>query len=373
MERPPSPPPEVSRELFLEWRDARRGHTPAEVMTNPYWCWLLGSGESAWSANERFGGPSSYGGNPLWSAERFGQSTTALPDGRSLLVAGEHEDHYDPDFFIYNDVAVLHPDGRVEILGFPAEVFPPTDFHSATLAGPGLVLIGNLGYPEQRQAGRTQILVVDPDTWNVRKQASVGEGPGWIHGHEALAEEGSIRVRGGEVWTDTEAGLVENFDEWRLHLEGWRWERLTRRKVTVLELLREDGEANQLFEMSLWEFSRSIPDELGEHLPEGGAGDSVRAELKRSLRGVKPGDPEAYRRRFQPEGVTHRELPETEEHRERRIEVGGILVRYHEDMFSVRMTIEGELPDGIVERLREDLKAKLERIEEVPYRVRRLR
>ncbi len=35
-----------------------------------------------------------------WTNQRFGQTTTVLPDGRTLAIAGEHEDSYDPDFWI---------------------------------------------------------------------------------------------------------------------------------------------------------------------------------------------------------------------------------------------------------------------------------
>ncbi len=74
-----------------------------------------------------------------------------------MLIAGEHEDCYDPDFQIYNDVVVLHPDGRMDILGYPREIFPPTDFHSATLVGEQIFIIGGLSYPEERQAAKTRV------------------------------------------------------------------------------------------------------------------------------------------------------------------------------------------------------------------------
>ena len=69
---------------------------------------------------------------PVWCFDRFGQSMTILPDGRRIFIAGEHEDWYDPDFFIYNDVVVISTNGDIEhIFGYPIEVFPPTDFHAA--------------------------------------------------------------------------------------------------------------------------------------------------------------------------------------------------------------------------------------------------
>ena len=43
---------------------------------------------------------------PVWCFSRFGTSLTELPDGRFVQIGGEHEDFYDPDFCIYNDVTV---------------------------------------------------------------------------------------------------------------------------------------------------------------------------------------------------------------------------------------------------------------------------
>ena len=45
---------------------------------------------------------------PYWSWDRFGRTSTTLPDGRIVHIAGEHEDYYDNDFCIYNDVVVEH-------------------------------------------------------------------------------------------------------------------------------------------------------------------------------------------------------------------------------------------------------------------------
>src|SRR5262252_8161373 len=37
---------------------------------------------------------------PFWSWQRYGRTSTPLPDGRIIHIAGEHEDAYDPDFCI---------------------------------------------------------------------------------------------------------------------------------------------------------------------------------------------------------------------------------------------------------------------------------
>src|SRR5262245_8237711 len=78
---------------------------------------------------------------PYWSWERFGRTSTPLPDGRVIHIAGEHEDSYEPDFCIYNDVVVEYAGGRQEIYLYPKDVFLPTDFHSATLVGREIILI----------------------------------------------------------------------------------------------------------------------------------------------------------------------------------------------------------------------------------------
>ena len=70
-------------------------------------------------------------------------------------IAGEHEDFYDPDFCIYNDVFVERARRPPGIYRYPKDVFPPTDFHTATLVGDEIILIGSLGYRDLRRAGRS--------------------------------------------------------------------------------------------------------------------------------------------------------------------------------------------------------------------------
>src|SRR5258708_2223735 len=107
--------PALKPELFMQWRTPRFGRANPERMNNPVWEWLIRSRLSAYQAGQRFKGPSPMRAGPGWCFDRFGQSSTNLPDGRTILIAGEHEDYYDPDFYIYNDVVVLHPSGRIDI------------------------------------------------------------------------------------------------------------------------------------------------------------------------------------------------------------------------------------------------------------------
>ena len=137
---------------------------------------------------------------PFWSWQRFGRTSTLVPDGRIIHVAGEHEDYYDPDFCIYNDVVVEHPDGRLDFYLYPKDVFPPTDFHTATLIGRHIILIGSLSYDDLRRPGQTQVLKLDTDTLRFETLATLGEGPGWISRHSAeRIGETAILVVGGKV------------------------------------------------------------------------------------------------------------------------------------------------------------------------------
>lgn len=161
---------------------------------------------------------------PFWSWDRFGRTSTKLADGRIIHIAGEHEDWYDPDFCIYNDVVVEHPDGRREFYLYPKDVFPPTDFHSATLIGGEILLIGSLGYQDLRRVGETQVLKLDTRTLCIAPVMTKGEGPGWISRHTAdRIGDTTILILGGNAQTakdyETNTGIFE------LDLATWTWRR----------------------------------------------------------------------------------------------------------------------------------------------------
>lgn len=350
--------PPVTREQYLAWRSPRLGASNPQRLDNPVWEWLVRSGMSAYQANQVMDGPPSQAAGPGWCFERFGRSTTALPDGRLVHIAGEHEDHYDPDFFIYNDVVVQHPDGSIEIYGYPREAFPPTDFHSATLVGDRIVLVGNLGYPRERR-GSTQVLVLDLATFAVVAAATVGTSPGWIHEHTAvLADDGrSIVVTGGQL-DRGDAPRVENIDDWRLHLADWRWERLTERRWPRRAVRRADGRRNHLWELEQAAWFRSVGWEA-----------QLQEELERLLEetGRAP-DLELAARLYRP-ALAHTACADGDSHDTVRITVDGVVVRYVRTMGEVQMTVEGELPAALVDALAEDLRDKLSAIENAPCEV----
>ncbi|MEK7707620.1 MAG: hypothetical protein AAB380_06465 [Verrucomicrobiota bacterium] len=366
--------PSVTKELFLQWRSPRFGKANPERMNNPVWDWLFKTRINAFAATERLGGPSASDAGPGWCFDRFGQSETQLPDGRIVFISGEHEDHYDPDFNIYNDVVVQHLDGRVDIYGYPREIFPPTDFHSATLVSDRIVIIGNLGYGEEPQPASTPVFVLDLVTLAISNVVTTNTPPGWISRHKAtLSADGrSILIQHGKVIRDKPDGAyVDNIDDWRLHLDGWRWERLTERKWPRWEVRRKDGERNHLFEYQQALWSKQNP-ELNK---PGGALARLKEQfeipsLENDL-GKRP-DLELFERLYRP-SVAHEALPKSvEEFNVWRIRAGGVIVRYVEDMDAIQMTVEGELPQQTLDALTRDLLDKLSTLENTPCRLIRL-
>jgi hypothetical protein len=162
---------------------------------------------------------------PFWSWQRFGRTSTALPNGRVIHVAGEHEDSYDPDFCIYNDVMVQYAGERREFFLYPKDIFPPTDFHTATLVGSKIVLIGSLGYGDLRRPGETQVLTLDIYSLCIERVATTGEGPGWLSRHVAeKTGERRILVAGGDV--QTADAYAPNTGVFELDLSTLRWRRM---------------------------------------------------------------------------------------------------------------------------------------------------
>jgi hypothetical protein len=376
----PSPPPDVTPEVFSAWRSPRFGDANPQRMDNPLWEWLIREPWSADAANEALDGPSSVDAGPMWCFQRFGRSTTMLADSVVVEIGGEHEDHYMPDFVIYNDLVVRTPDD-VEIYGYPRSIFPPTDFHTATPTGGSIVLIGSLGYPEDRRVGETQVLTVECPGWAVLPVQCTGDPPGWISSHRAELEGTSaIKVTGGRVERGPDVSLVENIDDWILHLDGWRWERLTQRRWPRFEAYRQDGEKNHLFwlrqalsnkQIDWPSVEAAIAAREGQEAADRWAQRQRLAEADRlrTLNEQLGGEPrpDLLDSLYRP-SVPHECIPEDEDEwgEVHRVRVEGVVVRYEEDMWRVQVTVEGELPEELVEVLRRDLTETLEALELSP-------
>jgi hypothetical protein len=311
---------------------------------------------------------------PAGRSRDSARARTSLDDGRAVMIAGEHEDSYDSDFYIYNDVVVRRADGELDIYGYPKAVFPPTDFHSATLVGRRIVLIGSLGYPAERRPRVTPVFSLDLDTFEISHSATAGDPPGWIHRHTATLanDERSVIVSGGKL-ARGESGsqeLVENADDWRLDLENWRWERLTERRWSQFSMSRADRRPNRLWQMhSAWTFhGKRWAAEHRESMET-----MIRAQIDQLTAeyGVQP-DLALFGTLYQP-AIPHEGLPDVaDEFGVRRIRVDSTVVRYVEQPHAVQMIVEGDLEMSIVDTLVADLQGKLARIENTAYVVRKL-
>ncbi|PPD39831.1 MAG: hypothetical protein CTY16_18295 [Methylobacter sp.] len=277
-----------------------------------------------------------------------------MPDGRIIYIAGEHEDHYDPDFYIYNDVVVIRPDNVIEFYAYPKEIFPPTDFHTATIIGNKILIIGCLGYQDSRVYTETPVYILDTDTFVINKVITSGQSPRWIHRHtcELSGDERTIVLKKGLLDLGAERSLIENIDDWLLDIESWTWTRLTERKWPRWEVKRLDRKSNHLWEigMALFDFEMGWSDKYAksiENLSEalGKTVDINHIEMAKVL--------------YTPD-IPHTKLPEVEdEYNVHRLEIDGVIVRYVEDSRHIQVTVEGSLPENIIEQLKSDMLKKL--------------
>jgi ankyrin repeat protein len=212
---------------LAEYKKAKHrifGTANPQLMNFPFWKAMVRGGASAYGARVHFE-QGRADNDPVWCFTRFGKSLTELPDGRIIEIAGEHEDFYDPDFCIYNDVIVHHGDGTFDIYGYPADVFPPTDFHTATLVRDDIYIVGGLGYMGERHFGTTPVYRLDIATLAIRPFKTLGDLPGWICRHKARLVGNCIEVTGGKVceWVNGEETYEDNHGNYVLDLGSMTW------------------------------------------------------------------------------------------------------------------------------------------------------
>lgn len=323
-------------------------------MTNPVWSWAAEHSLRSWELTRIFHGPRSSEAGPCWSFSRYGRTETILPDGRVIRIGGEQEDWSDPDFYIYNDVIVTDADGNTEVFGYPDDVFPPTDFHTATLVDDRIVLIGNASYPDFRKHD-AQVMLLDTDSYAFQRLEMKGEGPLWLSKHSAhLSEDGSvIVVRGGFIADDRLPIMIENIDDWRLDLRLGQWQRLTDRKWLRFAFVRADRRYNHMSQMRQFMVHkiRGVDNDAEEYRVKflADLGHEPRVDIVENL--YEPAAP-------------HRRLPKFEnDDSDARYSIEGVTVRYVEGRVGVQLVVEGAISERSVQQLCSDLQSKLELIE----------
>jgi len=348
------------RAQFKDWCVPKRGNANPERQTNDVWSWLVETRVGAYTAHEAAGaGERVY---PGWCFARYGQSETVFADGTKIYIGGEHEDHYDPDFYIYNDVVAVRPDASIEIFGYPKDVFPPTDFHSATLVGDKVYIIGGLRYPENRSDHETQVYQLELEGFSIHRVEVNGQAPSWLYDHKAELNESGTKIvcTGGQVTHHQAQRTVENLTTWEFDLETLAWAAAGSEVATRWLLEREDESSNDLFGIeSVVRASRSS--RLSKF--------AERYKTKFAQRGHVV-DAELFYSRFQPP-IPHSPVaidPDSDEFKVHRILIDGVIVRYVEDMHEIAVTVEGELSGDTIEVLKRHGLETYSRLEGLPYK-----
>ena len=138
--------------------------------------------------------------------------------------------------------------------------------------------------------------------------------------------------------------------------------RLTARQWPRREIRREDGETTHLFEYQLAIWEREIPAYQSQMEELSGV---LKTPSLEEVLGMPP-DLDRFERLYNP-SIAHDDIPEGEEgYRVRRIRVAGVIVRYVDDLDCIQMTVEGDLPEEVVELLSRELVETLTAIENSP-------
>ena len=359
----------ITNAIYSQWRAPRFGSTNPERMTNPLWDWMIRTKTAAFHATQRFKGPHSETSGPAWCFDRFGMTETVLPDGRRVFIGGEHEDHYDPDFYIYNDVIIWNPDDTIEVLGYPLEVFPPTDFHSATLVDNHIVIIGCLGYPSQRTAQSTQVAILNLDNGSMRLAKTHGPMPRWLYNHQSTWDEASRSIRLTRGMVLPPEGLAheqENLDHWEFHVDTSGWTHTWSCPWHCWEVSRLDGKNLNLWVSSELLSPHGIFDSDSPDTDAPSWHDEIRRDLTR--RGITLQQIQLIFRPDRRHDVEREQEWPLNCHswNERRITVDGVTVRYVDERYFIRIVADGDLLEDVVRELAEDLRAKLEIVQGVP-------
>jgi len=170
----------------------------------------------------------------VWSFLRYGRTTTRYKDRYNIHIGGECGDFYDTDFLIYNDVIVDDGAGRVWIYAYPKDIFPPTDFHSATLLGDdygqipqtledSILIVGCAGYQDERYFWETPVFRLDLKEMSIERIETSGEYPGWILEHRASLEDGGKLVISGGKILDEQDKSNPNLNRFELDLWTRKW------------------------------------------------------------------------------------------------------------------------------------------------------
>ncbi len=341
-------------------------------ITNSFYQWVIKHNLSAWEikslivdVNDRINGCEVP---PLWCQARMGQSRTLLADGRIILIGGEYEDYYDPDFCLYNDISVINTDGTIETSNYPKAIFPPTDFHTATLVGTGsdahILIVGSIGYINERCYNHTPVYRLNINNFKI-EQVATRNSIGWIHKHSTVVKDNRLIVTNGKIITDETSPLIDNVNTWTLNLNTLIWKKLIHhdRNWQRFYVRRLDNN-----ELHLWEYSRLNSDLFSNSFTEA---EQWSNRISDAINKVP--DLDSYRLLFIPP-IDH-EIFNVANSCEESIDyeqilfIDGIKVSYKNDDQCIQVIIEGKLSKDKLELLQQNLRHKLSKVENMACEV----
>lgn len=367
-------------QAYRDFKHPQLGHSNPTDVSNPFYQWVIKYKVDAWTIQKVIIDNYDYDKRvellPLWCQARMGQSQTVLPDGRVILIGGEYEDYYHPDFCIYNDVSIINTNGTIETYNYSKTIFTPTDFHTATLVSSGdneyIIIVGSLGYLEDRQYCHTPVYRLNTQNFKI-EQVATRNSMGWIHKHDAMVKDNQIIVTGGQLLINDVAPLLDNVDTWVLNLNTLVWKNSTHRdrKWQRFYIKRQDESC-----LSLWYYQQ-----LDKHLQTDFENISpknivyIREHIQKYL-----ADIEAFTNQV-PDLDSYRQLliPPLEHE----TYIDGHIINYDHVLFidgikvgyktandaCIQVIIEGKLSEDKLELLQQNLRHKLSKIENMACEV----
>lgn len=243
------------------------------------------------------------------------------------------------------------------------------DFHSATLVGAQIWVVGSLGYADRRRHGVTQVCRLELATMAMTRLETTGEAPGWLHKHEAMLEDGAIVIRGGLVEDDHKRTLRENIDTWALDLGTLVWARRTRLDWQRWTMRRGDDKRTLLWNLrdlldtreyaQRWIDEQRAEDEYLARTQERIA--RIEADLVQDCGRVP--DLELLRTLYLCDGAAAVPKLPDDDYNVFRIELDGVMVRFTERSFEIAAIVEGRLADDRLEALQRHIVERLDLLE----------
>lgn len=222
----------ITQEEFVRGRKIAFGSTNPEELMTPYLRFAIRSRYQGYSLCSHCGSDEWSYLAPLWSAYRFGQSMTQLPDGRWVEIGGLHNDSQDTA--IFNDVIVTK-DGEPRLFRYPEADFRPVYGHATALVGESIYIIGGKPWVPPPDDHETEVYRLNFASMVIEKVDIAGPSPGYIYDHSAwLTTYNKIQMFGGHrrfiSSVEQEMPRLRSNFEWQIDLEQMAWTRDEYRK-----------------------------------------------------------------------------------------------------------------------------------------------